>query len=323
LCSSTTVRASSCHQTDGFADEAQGSEKVFLQFTYQFARMDRYLEGGTRRSLDEAGLYTKPDGTSYTSLPISMDMVRYTMTAGYEFSPRFKAFLSLPYVRNTMDMTSWLGPTQGWSDMTMTPTSGVGDATLLGLYRLNGSPEMGQTDAVFLGFGVKAPTGSSTERSSSGRLTHAHMQPGTGSWDPLLRALYTKRAGHFTLQADAGYQYTTSRDGYEAGNSTAVGLTGRHAVLKALALSAGLTYIHTGKASDRNGRYYDPATNRNLMDDPANTGGSRLWFSPGVQVFPMKNLALEAKVQLPLWERVNGIQLVAGSLWSAGVSYRF
>jgi hypothetical protein len=286
--------------------------------------MDRFKEGSTTRSLDEAKAYTKPDGTTYTSVPISMDMVRYTMTAGYEFSPRFRAFASLPYVRNTMDMTSSLGPMLGWQDMTMEPTSGVGDATLLGLYRLHGNGEMAPTQAVFLGLGVKAPTGSSTERYSSGRLIHAHMQPGTGSWDPLLTLLYTSTTGHLTFQADAAYQYTTeNREGYEAGDSASGGLTGRYVVSTMLGINANITYLHTGRASDGNGAYYNPATNSNLMDDPANTGGNSLWLTPGLHVLPVKNLALEAKVKVPLWQNVNGIQLVSSSIWSAGISYRF
>jgi len=320
----TTVSASSCHGMDGMEAGAQGSDGVSLQFTYQFARMDRYKQGSNTRSLDEARAYTKPDGSTYTSLPISMDMVRYTMAAGYEFSPRFKAYASLPYVRNTMDMTSSLGVMLGWQDMTMAPTSGVGDAVLMGLYRLNGEQEMGRDKAVHVGLGVKAPTGSSTERYADGRLVHFHMQPGTGSWDPLLTVMYTTTEDHLTLQAEAAYQYTTGNaEGYEAGDTASVGLAGRYAATKVLGVSANLTYIHTGTSSDRNGRYYNPATNASLMDDPANTGGDSLWFAPGLQVVPLKGLALEAGVRLPLWERENGIQLVARSIWTAGLSYRF
>lgn len=317
--------ATSCHQVDSIAGGESGLENVSLQFTYQFARMDRYKKGSDTQSLDEAKAYIKPDGTAYTSLPVSMDMVRYSMTAGYAFSSRFQALLSLPYVRNTMDMTSSLGAMLGWQDMTMAPTSGVGDAVLMGLYRLDGRQAMDQNKAVFVGLGVKAPTGSSTERYENGRLIHFHMQPGTGSWDPLLTVRYTtKAADHLTLQADAAYHYTTSnREGYEAGDSASAGLAGRYVLTKAVGVSAGLTYVHTGKAADRNGRYYNAATNTSLMDDPANTGGDSLWFSPGLQATPAKNLVLEAGVKLPLWEKVNGIQLVARSIVSAGISYRF
>ena len=150
------------------------------------------------------------------------------------------------------------------------------------------------------------------------------MQPGTGSWDPFVTALYATTAGPVALQADASYRFTTSnRQGYEFGDTTSAGLAGAYHVTKALGITAGLTYRHEGRASDRNGSYYDPATNDDLMDDPANTGGDSLWFAPGIQLFPLKRLAFEARVQLPLWQRVNGIQLVARSSLFAGVSYHF
>lgn len=316
--------ATSCHQMDGLEPGTRENETLSLLFTYQFAQMDRFKEGSAKRSLDEARAYTKPDGTAYTSLPISMDMVRYTMTAGYEFSPRFRAYASLPYVRNTMDMTSSLGPMLGWQDMTMAPTSGVGDAVLMGLYRLAGGQEPDRHGGVSAGLGVKIPTGSSTERYADGRLVHFHMQPGTGSWDSLLTVLYATTHDRGALRAEAAYQYTTSNaEGYKVGDAASVGLSGFYAPTKTLGVTAGLTYLHTGRSSDRNGRYYDPATNSSLMDDPANTGGDSLWFAPGFQVVPLKGLAVEGRVKLPLWERVNGIQLVPASIWIAGLSYRF
>ena len=329
-CSSIAEASGLCCQLSSGVQEslagitAPGTEEVSLQFNYSFTRMDTFKEGGATRSLEEAKTYRKPDGSTYTSVPLSMDMLKYTMTAGYGFSSRLKAFVSMPFVRNTMEMTSSLGAMLGWMDMTMEPTSGAGDATLMGLYRLYSNREIRPSDVVTLGFGVKAPTGSSTERTSSNRLTHAHMQPGTGSWDPLVTILYTTMVDQFLLQADATYQFTTrNREGYEFGDSAAAGLTARYAVRRELGISAGLTFLHVGTASDGEGKYYDPATNSSLMDDPANTGGDSLWFSPGVQVFPAKNLALEAKVQLPVWEKVNGIQLVSSYSILAGVSYSF
>jgi hypothetical protein len=329
-CSSKAEASGLCCQLSSGVQEslagvaAPGTEEVSLQMNYSFTRMDKFKEGSTTRSLDEAKAYIKPDGTSYTSVPISMDMMRFALTAGYGFSSRFKAFVSLPYVRNTMEMTSSQGAMLGWMDMTMEPTSGVGDATVMGLYRLYTNRDIRPTDVVTLGLGLKAPTGSYTERSSNGRLIHAHMQPGTGSWDPLLSVMYTSMAGQFLLQADATYQYTTrNSEGYEFGDSAAVNLAARYAVMKELGITAGLTYLHVGRASDKNGAYYDPVTNSSLMDDPANTGGDSIWFSPGMQVFPMRNLALDAKVQLPVWERVNGIQLVSSYSVLAGISYSF
>jgi hypothetical protein len=246
------------------------------------------------------------------------------MTAGYGFSSRLKAFLSVPYLRNTMDMTSYQGPMMGWMDMTMAPVSGAGDITAMALYRLTTDREVRPSGAVTLGLGLKAATGSFTETTASGRLVHAHMQPGTGSWDPLLSLLYTKMVDQFLLQADGTYQYTTrNRKGYEFGDSLALNLSAKYAVVRQFNIAAGLTYLRVARADDRDGNYYNPVTNSSLMDDPANTGGDSLWVSPEVQLFPVRNLALNLKVQLPLHERVNGIQLVSRYRTVMGVSYGF
>ena len=62
----------------------------------------------------------------------------------------------------------------------------------MGLYRLYEDRDIRPMNVVTIGFGIKTPTGSSTERRADGTLIHAHMQPGTGSWDPLLSLIYTK-----------------------------------------------------------------------------------------------------------------------------------
>jgi len=201
-----------------------------------------------------------------------------------------------------------MGMMTTWSDMTMTPVSNPGDATIMGLYRIHADREIRPTDVVTLGFGIKTPTGSSTERRSNGTLIHAHMQPGTGSWDPLLSLLYTKMMDSFLVQADATYQLTTrNNEGYEFGDSLALNATAKYAVIKEFNVLAGLTFLNVNKAKDKNGKYYDPTS---LMDDPANTGGESIWFSPGIQILPFKNGMIDLKYQVPLWEKVNGVQPV-------------
>jgi len=147
------------------------------------------------------------------------------------------------------------------------------------------------------------------------------MQPGTGSWDPLLSLVYTKMANPFLLQGDVTYQITIrNSNGYEFGDSFTANLSGKYAVFPYFNVTAGLTYLHLNRASDKEGKY----TNlKSLMDDPANTGGDSIWFSPGIQILPLKNGMIDLKVQFPLWERVNGIQLVSSYRIFVGISYSF
>ncbi|MDH4163940.1 MAG: hypothetical protein OEW15_14820 [Nitrospirota bacterium] len=248
-------------------------------------------------------------------------MIKHTFTAGYGFSPKFKGFVSLPYLRNTMNMTMSNGVGLGWMDMTMEPISAPGDATVMGLYRIYTDREIRPNKALTAGIGIKTATGSSTKTTSSGKYVHAHMQPGTGSWDPLVSLLYTQMMNPFLVQADMTHQFATrNRQGYEFGDSTAINLGTTYAVAREFNVSAGLTYLHVAGADDRDGKY----TNLNsLMDDPANTGGDSLWLSPGIQVLPIKNAMMDVKVQLPVWENVNGIQLVTRYRVVIGMAYRF
>lgn len=307
------ISSSSQERFSGAAVPQEG--EVTIQFNYNFTRMDRFMEGGTERSLD----YIKAN-SSYTSLPVVMDMVKYTLTAGYGISPDLRAFVSVPYIRNTMDMSMYMMGT--WHDNTMAPVSGLGDITVMALYRLYADSVPRPASTISLGLGLKTATGSFTETNPSGtRFIHAHMQPGTGSWDPIVTLVYTQALNALQVQADLAYQLTTeNRRGYEFGDSFATNLWGRYDVAADIGVTAGLTYLHVGKASDKDGKYTSLTS---LMDDPKNTGGDSLWLSPGVQASPFEAATFDIKVQLPVWVNANGIQLVTRYQFTAGLTYRF
>lgn len=299
---------------------APEAEKFSLQTSYGFTMMDRLKAGSQEKSLQEVMNEKK-----YTTIPTEMKMSRYTLTSAYGITPSFSAFVSLPYVRNTMDMVTVtdmgsLGMKVTGRE-TMTPVQGQGDVTLMGLYRFLNRREGQSSDSMSLGLGVKTPTGSATRKSASGTLVHAHMQPGTGSWDPIISLLFTKGLYPFLLQANATYQLATRyQEGYNAGSSFMADCSGKYTVSQLVSIAAGLTYFHLDQASDQDGKYTNPAS---LMDDPENTGGDSLWFSPGIQVLPIKNASIDLKVQFPLWEHVNGVQLVSSYRVLAGFSYNF
>lgn len=308
-----------CQVSSGVQENFMGvaspeADKFSLQVTYSFTKMDKIKEGTSNRSVaDVIG------AGKYMIIPTTMDMTRYTLTAAYGLSREFSLFAAIPYVRNTMDMIHFHGDGE-WEGHAMNPVNNIGDITVMGLYRPYVQSENGVTDTLSVGLGLKTPTGSCTEKTSSGYV-HAHMQPGTGSWDPLLSIIYTKSMDPFLLQADAVYQLATRNpEGYRFGDSFTGTLTGKYKAAEKLNATAGMTYLHVNKADDRDGKYTNMMS---LMDDPANTGGDSLWVSPGIQIIPFKNSMIDFKVQLPVWERVNGIQLVSTYRILAGFSYSF
>ncbi len=318
-----------CQLSSGLQESLSGvaapaSGEFTAQINYSFTRMDTIKDGTSDRSLVDLKYLYEGGVSQYSSLPVNMDMMKYTLTAGYGFTPKFKAFVSIPYVRNTMDMA--MGMTMGmmttWSQSTMEPVSGLGDITLMGLYRLRTDREIKPTSVTTIGIGLKTPSGDFTVlNSKKTAYIHAHMQPGTGSLDPLVSLMYAKMTESFLVQSDVTYQYSTrNRNGYEFGDSLAANLTGMYAVIRQFSVTAGLTYLHTGSASDQDGKYTNLMS---LMDDPGNTGGNSLWFSPGIRIVPFQDLIIDAKVQVPVWERVRGVQLVSDYRALAGISYNF
>ncbi len=319
-----TIAAGPCCQLSSGVEESllgtalRGGKKLFLQLTYSFTLMDKLKEGNAKKSVEDV-----KNAGKYTTIPTRMEMTKYTLTTAYDFSPEFTAFVSIPYIRNTMDMQILMDMGMGmeWMKHPMDPVKDLGDMTVMGLYRFYPKGEAAPADMITLGAGVKTPTGSSTEKSLNGSFIHAHMQPGTGSWDPVILLMYTKVVNPLLLQADATYQVATrNSNGYKFGDSLAATLTGNYALFSYLKLTSGLTYLHLNEASDSEGKYTDL---KSLMDDPANTGGNSIWFSPGLQVLPFKSSAVDLKVQFPLWERVRGTQLVSSYRILLGFSYRF
>lgn len=308
-----------CQLSSGVQESLLGAAapvtgKVSLQLTYSISVMDTLMEGTHERSVKEV-----EDSGKFTSIPTHMEMNKYILTAAYGFSPRVKAFVSVPYVRNTMDMAH-MGM-MGWMEMSMEPVRGVGDITVMGIYRLYTDSDLKPESALSAGVGLKLPTGSYTKKTPSGSVIHAHMQPGTGSWDPILALIYTRKLGQFLLQSDLTYQITTENSkGYEFGDSFTANVGGKYALFRFLNVTGDLIYLNTGKSEDEKNFYFKPGS---LMDDPANTGGQSIWVSPGIEILPVKNASLCVKAQLPVWEDVNGIQLVTDYSILTSISYSF
>jgi hypothetical protein len=87
-------------------------------------------------------------------------------------------------------------------------SAGFGDVTMLGQYRFHSNAQNGTSAAVLFGF--KAPTGSTNQRDAFGNLFEAEFQPGTGSWDGLLGAAFTKRTGRWAFDVSALYYLVTN-----------------------------------------------------------------------------------------------------------------
>jgi hypothetical protein len=162
-------------------------------------------------------------------------------------------------------------------------------------------------------FGLKLPSGDYSYPNFD-----RDTQIGTGSTDLLLGGYHMGSLianGAITWYARALLDVpVVSADHYLPGTEidAAVGLAGRGwNVGDRLRIAPVLQFIGTHRDRDSG-----------AQSDPVNTGYDRLLISPGVEV-DLKRVRLNANVGVPLYQRVNGNQLVAGWFAQLVVGYAF
>lgn len=200
------------------------------------------------------------------------------------------------------------------NDVVPTPESWqfqeLGDVRLLGYRRL----ASGEVTHGVMG-GVKLPTGKTDVTNDDGVAAERTLQPGSGTTDLVvgyyantMRALGDTPARYFfqtLIQAP-----TNQSDGFRPGAqySADVGMA-----YPAAGTWSGLLQLNIAiKNRDRG-----PAA------EPEDSGGTFAWLSPGVSFAAGRSTQLYGFVQLPVYQRVNGVQLTADWSASVGVSVRF
>ncbi len=173
------------------------------------------------------------------------------------------------------------------------PANGLGDASLIAnwvVFNTGDSAKLNWKHALQLGGGIKLPTGNSQKIAPDGNLLLRSMQPGTGSWDFPLHAVYVVRYKRYGVAAEANYRVQThDAEGYHFGNRLGTSVRvfhWRQVRRNAFLPSAGLMWEHA--AADRSyGSVQDL------------TGGHSLWTTAGVDVF-LSRVSLALLYQYPL-----------------------
>lgn len=185
----------------------------------------------------------------------------------------------------------------------------VGDVRIL-LQRRLGSEGGDATPGI--AWGLKLPTGSFNQRNDDGSLAERGLQPGTGTTDLVLgyfhhaRTLIGTRPLSWFAQAYYHAPLNHREDyapGFRLSIDTGIALPLAHDWEGMVQLNALV------RGRDQGGEA-----------EPLNTGGSFLWVSPGIGWRLNRQSQFYGFVQLPLYQRVNGVQLTAP--WATTVGYR-
>jgi hypothetical protein len=242
----------------------------------------------------------------------------FTLGIDYSKSPEWGVNVQIPYIDRSHSTlgTASDGYTGGpGGGQYVSHTSSVGDIKVVGRYQgfIPGCSSLGVL------FGVKLPTGSYTQTGTSTDPTapgpvpiDRGLQPGTGTTDVIFGAYYTNALnfdwGYFTQALFQTALYST--DQYRPGDG--------------FNFNAGLRYLGFSSffpQAQFNFRAVERDSGANA--DTISTGGTLLYFSPGIDVPVSKHLSTYGFVQLPLYQNLNGVQLAPRWTGSIGVRYIF
>jgi hypothetical protein len=218
---------------------------------------------------------------------------------------------------------------------------GFGDSWLIGSWTAAGSADPSTPLTLVLQGGAKVPTGNPHVDPIGGEEPEPHVRLGTGSWD----ALVGGQAMHFfgaptlsgtpsTLPVFASVMYThTGRgtddykvgDMFDASTGTSYPLSERLRVLAQVNLrirgrdESGVPHDHAAHVLVEAAQQSTPEEEAHEIY--SNTGGTSLYLSPGLR-FEAGGVALSTYFQAPLYQDVNGIQIVAPYHVWVGATYK-
>ena len=166
---------------------------------------------------------------------------------------------------------------------------------------------------VSLDMGLKLPTGDTDVENDEGLAAERSLQPGSGTTDLLAGLAYSRLLPlkglswfvHGELQVPLDYA-----DGYKSGRRVAADAGLRYAANDRLSWLLQLNALHRARDSGP-------------QAEPENSGGRFLFIAPGVSYAFSPAFQLYAFVQLPVYQKVKGVQLVADYATVIGVSTRF
>lgn len=217
----------------------------------------------------------------------------YSLHASYGIMDNLSAHLSIPYVvRENVRESEPPDEIHLHGD-----SRGIGDATARVRYRIIDLRDRGFTSAV--SFGIKMPTGDTSERDLDGMKFAPEFQPGSGSWDFSFGIAASKSLGRLT--ADANLLYTVTTEGTQ--NTDLGDIISYNASISSRVLSGevGLDLI-----IEANGVYRQKEETAGVKDE--NSGGNVIFLSPGIRATAFGNLAGYLSVGFPIVEDLNGDQ---------------
>ncbi len=274
--------------------------RFFADFRTDITKFRRYSDS---QLLNFAKAERHVDSTDYT-LSLSAGVV-------YGATEHITVGFRMPYVRqhNIREGENNNGDVKLKREGT---SEGIGDLTLYGLYRFFENKDKDIHVAGILGLSV--PTGRTTERTDLGGKFEMDHQPGSGSWNPMGGLAFTKNWGGLSLNSNVLYIYST-----RGSQRTTLGDTFEYNLALSYRLNKNKPQPDDGHSHSHESRWYvdwDLVSELNGVWEQKlrikgrsdkDSGGTLLYFSPGVRVLVNNRVSITASFLYPIQDDTNGL----------------
>ncbi|MCI0698364.1 transporter [candidate division KSB1 bacterium] len=236
---------------------------------------------------DEHGLglakFSVPFGIQHGEAPESQVQNSVQLTLKYGLSSRFVLMASVPYTFNRIS-----------SEGGAATADGLGDPEIMVMAHLlsfaNGAWQL-QGVA-----GGRVPLGNAEQKNAAGELLDQHLQTGSGAWAGIFGVQLLHASGSVPLFLNASYQANSANDQkFAYGNVFRFNAAAQKALFNPVEVIAEIN----GRTAD----YDDDAGET----DP-NSGGTVVYFSPGLRLRLGGALSLRGQVQIPVVEDLHDEQ---------------
>jgi hypothetical protein len=281
----------------GTWDHVGWSADVHLEFV---------IQNRLRRGTDTIGA---ADVTGEEAIERRTRNTNLVTTLERSFNPNWSLALRVPVVRRDHlhdlvdETTGDIGPSEQWR------FTKLGDMQLLARWQdTRNAPD----SAWAVTGGLKLPTGSKNVVNSDGARAERALQPGSGTTD-LVLGIASRRmlsgADALNLQATWTQALNTSEQ-FRPGRRIELAAGWAHAYNASLSAIVQVNLLHKGRDSG------DQA-------EPDNSGSTTWSISPGLSAAVGTRSMLYGFVQVPLHQKVNGIQLVPKASVAVGYTQSF
>lgn len=244
-----------------------------------------------------------------------------SLSLAYGMTRRFTLGFRVPYVRRAGIRGVEADAGGGFEVAERGDSAGLGDASVLGKYRL--SPENGGSASALL-FGVKAPTGETGKRDRQGERFETEHQPGSGSWDPLFGFALTRRIGAASFDASILYELATG-----GAQDTRLGDRASYNVALSYPLAEAHPHQHHGEAHHEHGAWAAALELNGEWEGRQKiggvteneTGGNIVYLSPALRFTSSREWSAFVSLGIPVVQRLRpahsdrDYRVIAGIAW--------